>query len=240
MRMVCLGALALALSWAAAGPVYAERAAVAGVVIVVQGKPQVKKAGKADSGPLKLNSFIYEGDLITTGEGDRATVAFVGGAEVRLAGGSTFVVESGGGQEPTRLRTQWGQLWTRLLHGKAGINIHTPNATAAVRGTEADIEATRQLTVKVYEGLVDVFNDKGRQSLTAGQMTQVADAQSAPQAPRQMGAADKGNWQDALQAVNAEKQIERLRAAAEKNRSVDLELNKGGQKKKLKLQLHKK
>jgi hypothetical protein len=50
------------------------------------------------------------------------------------------------------------------LHGKAGMQIKSPTAVAAVRGTEADVDVDNRMVVKVYEGLVDVSNDQGSQS----------------------------------------------------------------------------
>lgn len=232
---------ALALAWGL-GPaaVLVSAGAVAGVVIKIEGKPKVRTAGKEDFKALKINQFVYEGDRVRTGSEDRCAIAFVGGAEVRINENSNFDLESGGGQRPTLLRTTIGQAWTRLLHGKAGLSIATPAAVAAVRGTEADVESSDRLTVKVYEGLVDVYNERGSQSLAAGQMTQVSDAQSAPQAPRAMGEGDLGSWQDGLAAKGLESQLERLQKEAEKHRELELELNKDGQQKKIKIKLEKK
>jgi hypothetical protein len=240
-RQACAAAPLLALALIATQTATAVWAApVAGVVIAVQGKPLLRKAGRQEFGALKRDAFIYEGDMLKTGAQDRAAVAFTGGAEVRLAENSNFTVEAGGGRGATLLRTAGGQAWTRLLHGLAGLEIRTPEAVCSVRGTEADVESRERLTVKVYDGHVDVFNDKGRQSLFAGQMTQVAGAQSAPQPPREMGAGEKGTWQDAIKTGDAQRQLERLRKEAAKNRDVDLEFSHDGKSKKVKLHLQKK
>lgn len=235
---------ALALAWAAAaGPAAAAEAVVAGVIIAAKGKPLLRKAGKKEFVDLKLNAFVNEGDTIKTGADDRVAVAFIGGAEVRLAGSSSFLVESGGGQKPTSLSTDWGQAWTRLLHGKAGLNVRTPNATCAVRGTEADVESRDRLTVKVYEGHVDVFNAKGRQALKAGQMTWVSSPQAAPLAPQKLDKQDRGDWQNGAapnSSLSVQQQIERLNAEGEKNRTVELEVSKDGKKKKVRIPIHKK
>lgn len=227
--ILTMGMVTVPFAWAAKGP-------TAGIVITVKGKPTLKSGGETK--PIKRNQFVYEGDQVATGASEMVAIAFIGGAEVRIAENSTFDVVSGGGQRPTSVKTKAGKLWSRLLHGQAAFQVRTPIAVAAVRGTEADIDADERLTVKVYEGFVDVFNDQGRQSLSAGQMTQ-ASAGGAPPPPRDMGSGDYESWQNALKVGGVDKQVERLRREAERERTLELETQKG-QKKKIKLKLEKK
>jgi hypothetical protein len=225
--LLCLGS----------APVRAASEVVAGVVIVLKGAPSIKPRGASETRPLKLNQYVNEGDRLVTKTGEYASIAFIGGAEVRISERSIFVVESGGGQTPTQLFTTIGKAWTRLLSGQAGINIRTPTAVAAVRGTEADVESGERTTVKVYEGHVDVYNDHGKQSLTAGQMTRVASAAAAPEPPKTMTAADRQTWQDALKGQGVLKQIQRLHKEADRRRTLELKTRDG---KKIKLNLEKK
>lgn len=220
-----------------AAPARAAQEVVAGVVIVVKGAPSVKPHGASTVKKLKLNQFVNEGDELITKAGDFVSIAFIGGAEVRISENSMFRVETGGGEKPTQLFTTIGKAWTRLLHGHSGINIRTPSAVAAVRGTEADVESGERTTVKVYDGLVDVYNDHGKQSLVAGQMTHVASAQAAPELPKTMTASDKQTWQNALKGQGVEKQIERLQKEGDRRRSLELKLKNG---KTIKLHLEKK
>jgi hypothetical protein len=235
-RISRLAALAFLVSLAGA-PAFAAGEVVAGVVIVLKGAPSIKRKGAATVKPLKMNQYVNEGDELTTKAGEFASIAFIGGAEVRISESSTFVVEAGGGQKPTQLFTSIGKAWTRLLTGHSGINIRTPTAVAAVRGTEADVESGDHTTVKVYEGFVDVYNDHGKQALTAGQMTHVASAQTAPEPPKTMAPGDVQHWQDALKGENVEKQITRLQKEADRRRTLELKTRDG---KKIKLNLEKK
>jgi len=231
--MLCALALTLA-------PLAAYAAPVAGVVISLTGKPQIKAAGTQALKRLALNRFVYEGDTVKTGPGEKVGIAFVGGAELRINENSEFEMESGGGTKPTSVKTSLGQGWTRLLHGKSGIRVRTPVAVCAVRGTEADVDMNGRMTVKVYEGHVDVSNEQGSQSMTAGQMTQVGGAGQAPDAPKAMEAADVGTWQNGLKPADLNKSQALLKQAAEKNRTLELEMEKDGQKKKVKINLEKK
>lgn len=215
---------------------------VAGVVISLEGKPEVQRAGAKEFKPLKFNDMLREGDSVKTGKGARVAVAFVGGAELRINEDSSFKMESGGGSKPTSVFTEFGNAWTRLLHGKSGMRVRTPNAVAAVRGTEADVNyGDGPMTVKVYEGFVDVMNDKGTTALRAGQQTQVAGAGSAPQAARDMAAQDYGTWQNGLKAANLNKSLKLLDEAAVKDRALDLDMkDKDGKSKKVRMHFEKK
>ena len=226
----------------ATGSVLRAASPVAGVVISVEGKPQFQRAGAKDFRALKFNEMLNEGDTIKTGHGVRVAVAFVGGAELRINEDSVFRMESGGGSKPTSVYTEFGNAWTRLLHGRSGMQVRTPSAVAAVRGTEADVNmGSGPMTVKVYEGFVDVTNDKGTTALKAGQQTQVAAGGQAPAPARAMSAADYGTWQNGLKAANLEKSLKLLDAAAEKSRTLELEMKgRDGKEKKVRLHLEKK
>ncbi len=213
---------------------------VAGVVIAVEGHPQVKVVGKEDYKGVKMNQLIHDGDTLKTEKGDRVGVAFVGGAEMRINENSVFVVQSGGGTKPTTVYTSLGDAWTRLISGHNGIQVKSPVAVAAVRGTEADIDVSDRMGVKVYEGIVDVMNDKGKTSLQAGQQTS-AGAGAAPAAARAMSPQDYKTWQNKVSPANLDKSLGILNQAAVRNRTLELNMtNKDGSQKKVKLNFEKK
>ncbi|MBI4061547.1 MAG: FecR domain-containing protein [Elusimicrobia bacterium] len=237
----CAVVLASCLSLLASAPARAA-SPVAGVVISMEGKAEFQKAGEEAFRPLKFNEMLREGDVVKTGHGVRVGIAFVGGAELRINENSSFKMESGGGSKPTSVFTQFGNAWTRLLHGKSGMRVRTPNAVAAVRGTEADVNyGTGPMTVKVYEGFVDVTNAKGTTALRAGQQTQVAGSGQAPEPARAMSPQDYGTWQNALKAVDLNKSLKILEAAAVKDRALDLDMkDKDGKSKKVRMRFEKK
>lgn len=226
----------------AAASALAAASPVAGVVISYEGKPEVQRDGEKDYRALKFNDMLHEGDRVKTGHGVRVGIAFVGGAELRINEDSVFKMESGGGSKPTSVFTEVGNAWTRLLHGRSGMRVRTPNAVAAVRGTEADVNCGNgPMTVKVYEGFVDVMNDKGTTALKAGQQTSVAGGGQAPQAAQTMSPQDYGTWQNALKAADLKKSLKILDAASVKQRTLDLDMKgKDGKPKKLRMNFEKK
>jgi len=211
-----------------ASPVLAARPVkpVVGVVVAVNGKPQHKPYDKSSWQNLKMNAFVYEGDVVRTAKGEQAAIALVGGAEFRINEASEYAMEaSPTGMEPARLFAKVGQAWTRLLHGKAKVSIRSSMAVCSVRGTEADVDVGERMTVKVYDGLVDVANPQGSQSLTAGQLTQVAPG-GAPEAPRTMNPGDYGTWQNGLTPANLDKNLNRLDKEADRVRKLQLKFKK--------------
>lgn len=227
-----LGALWLPGRAAAAGKVNA-------IVVYVDGDVQVKRSGEEAFAALALNDLLYAGDAVKTGPSGRASLATKGGAEVRLNENSTFNIEASG-RVREMLRLSVGQLWTRMLHKMAKLEVRTPSAVCAVRGTEADIEQRSLLTVKVYEGHVDVQNSLGKRSLAAGQMSTVSGAGAAPAAARQMGASDMGNWQEGVTAKDMQKFLDKLSAEAGGERKLKLKIDKDGETKDVNIRLKKK
>ncbi|MBI4349697.1 MAG: FecR domain-containing protein [Elusimicrobia bacterium] len=199
---------------------------VAGIVVAVEGRPEIKRLGKKSYERVRLNGFVYEGEMLKTGAGERLAVAFIGGAEFKMNENSEFEVQSGGGAtQPASLKTTLGQAWTRMLHGFSGVRVKTPMAVAAVRGTEADIdlEDPTRLSVKVYEGHVDLMNaseTKTLASLQANQMATVGDGGSV--AKRAMGAGDVDDWQNGLQEDKnkLDAQLEKLRKEGERTKEL--------------------
>ncbi|MBI5202140.1 MAG: FecR domain-containing protein [Elusimicrobia bacterium] len=199
---------------------------VAGIVVALEGKPEVKRAGSKSYGRLKMNDFVYEGEWLKTGKGERVAVAFIGGAEFKMNENSEFEVQSGGGSgQAASLKTTIGQAWTRMLHGLSGVKVKTPMAVAAVRGTEADIDLDdpTRLAVKVYEGHVDLLNaseSKTLATLAANQMATVGDGGAVQR--RAMGSGDHDSWQDGLQEDQSklDGQLNKLKEEGERTKTL--------------------
>lgn len=237
-RALTRALLAVAVAAFCAAASYA--APVAGVVVSLEGRPE-SKAGSASYKRMKLNQIVHEGDVVKTDKGERVGIAFVGGAELRINENSVFEIQSGGGAKPVSVKTRLGDVWTRLIGKHSGILIRTPAAVAAVRGTECDVNVNERVDVKVYDGHVDLTNEKGSTSLRAGQQASVAGAGEAPSAAQAMAKNDYGTWQNGLQPTDLNKSLELLNKAADKSRTLELEMkDKDGQPKKVKINFEKK
>ena len=243
MKILSKTLAALALAFAAAALLPAGYALCAenmtAVVVYVGGDVKLKRAGAAASSELKLNEALQPGDSITTGAGAKASLVTKGGAEVRINENTTLTMPG-----KSRVREMYdllaGQVWSRMLHTKAKLSVRTPSAVCAIRGTEADIEQKELLTVRVYEGHVDLQNAHGKQSLRAGQISTVTGANAAPAAPRQMSGSEQGKWQEDISVKDIGKYLEQVGLTGSGDKKLKLKLDKEGKAKDVEIKLKKK
>lgn len=189
----------------------AEARAV-GMAVFVKGDVRLRRPGAADTPHLKQRDELHIGDIVETGPGGSASLVLLYGSEIRL-NENTLLEFIPGKKKNDIASLMRGQVWTRMLHKRGGLQIKTTGAICAVRGTEADIEQLEMLTVKVYEGRVDVSNDAGKVTLKAGEMTRVAGPASAPGKAVKMKPADFGRWHEGITSPAIIKFLEELRSA---------------------------
>jgi hypothetical protein len=211
---------------------------VCAVVVYTKGSVEVLRSGEKEYKKIKVNETLFPGDKIKTGKGGRASVVIKSGAEIRINSDSEFEVSPEGNLKEV-VKLNFGQIWTKMLHKMGTVNVKTLAAVCAIRGTEADIEQRNLLTVKVYEGQVDVENALGKQSLFAGQMTTVSGPNAAPQSPRQMDKKDIGTWQEKINVKDIEKIFENLKNAKDE-KVLKIKINKGGKEKEVEVKMKKK
>ena len=200
---------------------------IAAVSVFVEGDVTYARAGSEAYAALKANELLRPGDLVKTGPGAKASLITKSGAEIRINENSVLEMPGKKGMREM-FGLAMGQVWSRMLHKRAKLNVRTPAAVCAVRGTEADIEQRSLLTVKVYEGHVDLENALGKQSLFAGQISTVADPGSAPAPARSMTKGEAGNWQEAIDVKDIGKYLKRV-GLSDKNLRV--KIAKDGQEK---------
>ncbi|TPW21221.1 MAG: hypothetical protein FD126_899 [Elusimicrobia bacterium] len=181
-------ALAFGLAVSVGGTAFATAKPVVAVVVNVKGEPWL------DGKPLKKNAFVYLGSVIETRAGGCVAAALVTGAEVRLNERTEARLDGGGGREGTSVTLVSGQVWIRHLQGKAGLQVRAPQAVVAASGAEADVAVGSRTAVRVYEGSVDVTNDRGKQPVAANQRTEVGGTDQAPQAPTALLPKDFETW----------------------------------------------
>ena len=234
MKTIILGLAGILLLGAGA---YAQ-GEICAVVVYTKGSVEVLRAGEKTYKDIDANETLFIGDKIKTGRWGRASVVIKSGAEVRVNKNSEFEVSPEGDLKEV-IKLSFGQIWTKMLHKMGNVRIKTPTAVCAVRGTEADIEQRKLMTVKVYEGHVDVENANGKQSLFAGQMTTVAGPNSAPSAAAEMKKGDQGDWQQKINVKDIEKYLEKFKDSKD-DQTLKVKINKAGQEKEVEIKMKKK
>lgn len=210
------------------------------VITALKGKVTLQHM-KTKPAAAQVGDFMYPDDTIVTGPDGLASLALTGGTEVRVNNNSTFKMA---GPSPGSQKVQLGdgQVWSKLLHKRSELHVHTTNAVAAVRGTEADINNRGALTVKVYEGHVDLINPFGRVTLNQGQTSRVSGPSAAPEPPRTMTGDDRESWQDQIQPDEGarDQQLERLEGqAGQEEKTLRLKLEKDGEQKTIRIKFKK-
>ena len=172
VRLVCRGAIfALAFAWILPGIAIAQQ--VVGNVTELSGSVELQRGSSRQ--PATLGSAIDLHDQLTTGPNSSATVRLVDNSTIALSDSTSMTfdenVVSGATRQRTVLRLIVGAISSLVTPNAGGaFEVHTPNAVAAVRGTDFDttyIEGSarpgfggcqRYTDIKVREGVVDISN----------------------------------------------------------------------------------
>lgn len=171
-RLTPGSALRIPLAWLRSTPAPAT-------VVAVSGQARVSLPGGAERA-LQAGEQLRAGALLSTAADSSATLRFADGSLLVLQPGARLVLDTvsvyaGGGMADTRLRLQQGRVEIganpRRMPGSR-LQVITPSAVAAVRGTRfrvaADADATREETLEGAVGLA-----------AAGQQVMVADGQGS-------------------------------------------------------------
>ena len=117
-----------------------------GVVTTLQGQATVARASSSSPLPLKFRDSIFEKDRINTGEKSIVKVLMGGRAIVTVRELSVLTITEEVGRTVVNLESgkiAVGVAKQRMKPGET-LEVHTPNAVAAVRGTVFVVEVSRQ------------------------------------------------------------------------------------------------
>ena len=141
-RSMVGGGLALlfpALAWDQGAP-------EVGVVTTIEGQATVARLARASPLPLKFRDSIFETDRINTGEKAIVRVLMGGRAIITVRELSVLTITEEVGRTVVNLESgkiAVGVARQRMKPGET-LEVHTPNAVAAVRGTVFVVEVSRQ------------------------------------------------------------------------------------------------
>ncbi|MBF3378549.1 FecR family protein [Leptospira borgpetersenii] len=131
------------------------------------GKAHVQKPGKNSWEPLKSNDPVYEGDLISTGNGSRVTVLYRG-SEFKIQQNSKIRLTSLHEESKNgRLEIDQGFAWFKIVNLKGKkFDVATSNSTAGVRGTSFSVSydpKTKDSSFCTCEGKVTISDSNGKE-----------------------------------------------------------------------------
>ena len=156
----------------------ADSASPAGAIVIVEveGRVEVVRAGAQQWDPAYTNQVLQVGDRVRTRENSRVTLLVSGQSVARFGRLSEFAIDS-----PVAPNKQPGFSLTRgLLYffhrdKPAGIRINTRTAAAAINGTEFNLaaEESGRTVLTMLDGEVELSNAQGTITLKSGEQGSV-------------------------------------------------------------------
>lgn len=135
-------------------------------IVSIQGGGEFKQDGAANWQPAHLQQGLSAGSYVKTGELARMGLLFKDRTQLRLSEKTTLQIKNADDQP--RLRLDQGRAWTQTKTLSGKLYMETPSATAAIRGTDWDIEVDEKgkSLITVLSGEIEFSNEFG--SVTIG------------------------------------------------------------------------
>lgn len=204
-RLPALKALALLATAACCAPAQAAvPAGAAAEIISLQGLGDQRPATAADWAPARQAQALAAGDFVRTRQAARMGVVFADDTQLRLHQNTVLQVKAVAtpAQPVTTLMLSAGRAWTQTKRADGSrLNLETPAATAAIRGTDWDIsvEDDGRTLITVLSGTVEFANAQGQVSVGANEAA-IAEVGKAPVKLVLSQPRDRIQWVNALRA----------------------------------------
>ena len=174
---------------------------VAGAVIARKTGEEVRFIDVSRWQFVDLKQDLVGGDVLRTNATGQLAILFSDRTQIRMGRNATLVVKqinsgSGGGSgADTVLELQAGTIWARAERGGPGVEVRTPAAAAAIRGTDWTMTVEGAKTsLNVLEGQVELRNPQGSVDVRQGEGA----VASIGQAPRKVVIVDSDDREQML------------------------------------------
>jgi predicted Zn-dependent protease len=169
---VVLAACALAAATGARAEPIARPTPIAGEVIATKGGEELQFRSEALWRPVLLQQDVVGGDTLKTNALGTVALLFEDRTQVRVGRNSTLIVKdvARGPNGETLLALPQGSMWARAARGGSGVQVDTPAAAAAIRGTDwtLSVEGAKTSLI-VMEGEVTLANAQGSVTVRQGE-----------------------------------------------------------------------
>jgi tetratricopeptide (TPR) repeat protein len=154
---------AVAALWIGIGSQAADAANDAEVVSV-SGKGEARPPAREEWRPALAREKLAGGTFVRTGDRSQMAILLPDQTQLRLNQNSTLQIKESATGAPARLELKAGRAWMQSRQPANGVIVETPNATAAIRGTdwELEVDPAGKTLLAVFSGSVEFYNDQGR------------------------------------------------------------------------------
>lgn len=176
VAMCCAGS---ALAQGAPCEIAADATGVAAEIVALTGQGETRARQAEAWSAARLAQSLNPGADLRTLALSSAALLLADHTQIRMAANALVrLCDARPGQ--TRLELAAGRLWARTKGQPAGLQLQTPAALAAVRGTDWDVEVDAQgrTTLTVLSGLIEVSNVHGRVDVGPAEQATVVPGQA--------------------------------------------------------------
>jgi Flp pilus assembly protein TadD len=170
-------------------------------ILDIQGKAEQRPAAAAPWAAAHVRQTLAGGAFVRTLPASKLALLFADETQVRLNQNTVLEIKPAAGArgDVTTLRLELGRAWTQARRVPQGLNVETPAATAAIRGTDWELEVAPdgRTTLVVLSGSVDFFNAQGQLTVSRNEAA-VADVGKAPVRIALLNPRDRVQWVTAL------------------------------------------
>lgn len=152
----------------------AQEATNTSVILTVEGKVEVARAGQDTWTPARPNQILNPGDRVRTGRDSRASLRLYNQSVLRLSEVTTMVIQSPPHKKSPLLDLKNGSVFMFDRGKPSDLEFRAKKASGAVRGTEfflSAAEAGETVWVAVFDGQVAVSNEVGEVALNSGEQS---------------------------------------------------------------------
>jgi len=193
---------------AAADAKSADAKAAVGTVVVKQGQVEIMKGGQSEWDKVAKGMLIFEGDRIRTRELSTAAILLQDGSMTKLAANTDLMIPVKTGDKKNRVKLLLGRLWAKISKQNSDLEIETPSAVAAIKGTQLDLAVTEtgEVELTVWDGMIRFFNSQGEVLVRASQRSRVQGGK-APSQPVAVNLGTLDQWFESVVEVPAAKSV---------------------------------
>lgn len=181
--LTATSAFALSIGVALAQSPVARQGQAAGSIVAAKGGEELRFVKAGDWQPAEVRQDLLDGDSLRTNAIGNLAILFADRTQIRVGRNSTLTVRdvAASGSGTTQLDLQAGNVWARAARGGSGVDIKTPAAVAAIRGTDwsLTVDGSGKTSLVVLEGVVELRNAQGSVTVNQGEGA-VASIGSAP------------------------------------------------------------
>ncbi|QRM29786.1 FecR domain-containing protein [Microvirga sp. VF16] len=171
--LAATSALALCLAEAQAQAPLPRQTPAAGSIVAAKGGEEMRFVREDLWRAAQLQQSLVGGDTLRTNAIGNLAILFKDQTQIRVGRNSTLTVNevADGPTDATQLSLQGGNIWARAARGGSCVDVKTPAAVAAIRGTDWSlaVDGSGKTSLVVLEGVVELKNPQGAVTVRQGE-----------------------------------------------------------------------